>query len=247
MFYINPYFRNPTHRITISVIGIGGTGSFILSRLARLNFALQEMGHLGLHVKAFDPDIIEYFNVGRQNFLPTDVGENKATCMIEKCNFSYGLDWEAYEEYHSGVMDSNITICCVDNMKFRKILYKSKINSRHKEDFKIPYYLIDCGNGKDFGQVILSNVNDENRSKSIQKLKTLYDIFPNADKQDTTKIQGTRGCSYKEKLEEQDLFINDSIAVDACELLKKMLTVNSIDYQGCIINQSQNKKLPIKI
>ena len=245
MYLINQYLRNPTHRISIDLIGVGGTGSFVISRLARLDFALKEMGHPGLYVTAYDSDTVEPFNVGRQNFIPSDVGENKAFCMVEKCNYSYGTDWNAIDDFHSGKLESNIIICCVDNMKFRKLLYK---NSKDKKNFKLyklydhnkPMYIIDCGNGKDFGQVILSEV-------ASNKLKNLYDLFPNADYQDTEEIQKTRGCSYREKLEEQDLFINDSIAIEAVELLKKMLTVNSIDYQGCIINQSQNKKLPIKI
>lgn len=240
MYSIDPYLRNPSHRITIDVIGVGGTGSFILSRLARLDFALKQMNHPGLYVNAYDPDIVELFNVGRQNFLPSDVGENKAFCMIEKCNFSYGTDWEAYESFHSGEINSNITICCVDNIKFRKLLYDFKSNTKSYNESFIPFFLLDCGNGKDFGQVVLSNVNEK-------KLKNLYDLFPNADEQDVEEIQQTKGCSYREKLEEQDLFINDLIATEAVQLLKEIFTSKEINYQGVIINQKECKKLPIKI
>jgi hypothetical protein len=101
-------------------------------------------------------------------------------------------------------------------------------------------YLFDCGNGKDFGQVIVSELFDSN-------LKDTIDFFPEMMSQDNEKTQGTKGCSYAEKLQEQSLFINDFISAEACNLFFVMLTSKTIDYQGVIINQNNFKKQPLKI
>ena len=84
-YFVNGYLRNPNHAITVHVVGCGGTGSFVISRLARINFALREIGHPGLHVTAFDDDRIERFNIGRQNFFENDEGEyNESLALNEQ-------------------------------------------------------------------------------------------------------------------------------------------------------------------
>ena len=41
----------PTNPITINLIGAGGTGSQMLTALARMNHALTELNHAGLSVR----------------------------------------------------------------------------------------------------------------------------------------------------------------------------------------------------
>ena len=81
-----PYFINGQHRITISLIGAGGNGSLILTKLARLNEALIHLDHPGLYVYVTDFDIVEQHNIGRQLFTKGDVGSFKADCLISKIN-----------------------------------------------------------------------------------------------------------------------------------------------------------------
>lgn len=241
---INEYLRNPLHPITVTVIGCGGTGSLVISRLARLNYALQELEHPGIMVKAYDGDIVEKNNIGRQNFSIFDLGINKAICCIEKCNLTFGTYWEAVPDHcpPNLIYNSNITICCVDNIKFRQSV-KLKIDSKGKRiDYLFPFFYIDCGNGKDFGQVILSDYYFE----GLKKLNNVFDIYPNYSEMDNVETQGIQGCSYLDSLEKQDLFINDKIALECVELLKKLLTRSEIDYQGVICNLS-GKSNPIKI
>lgn len=49
----HPYIIKPIHLLTISVIGIGGSGTQVLSCLARINTGLIALGHPGIHVIAF--------------------------------------------------------------------------------------------------------------------------------------------------------------------------------------------------
>ena len=56
--YTDKYLLNPYHPVTVSVIGAGGTGSQVVTGLARMSVALQALGHPGLHVTVFDPDTV---------------------------------------------------------------------------------------------------------------------------------------------------------------------------------------------
>ena len=48
--YIDNYLVNPQHPVTVNLIGAGGTGSQVLTCLARLDAALRGLGHPGLFV-----------------------------------------------------------------------------------------------------------------------------------------------------------------------------------------------------
>lgn len=52
--YTDNYLLKPYHPVTIHVAGAGGTGSQVIANLARMNVALQALGHPGLHVTVFE-------------------------------------------------------------------------------------------------------------------------------------------------------------------------------------------------
>ena len=244
--YCDKYLMSPTHPVSITVIGCGGTGSFLLSRLARLDFALRQLDHPGLHVHAIDGDIVEQHNVGRQNFTENEIGKYKASTMIEKINFAFGLDWESTNKMVkvSEIVHSNIIITCVDNAKFRMDLANSK--EIYKKHFNDPYenvfYWLDCGNGKDFGQVILSTPQKIKQPSSefetIDYLKSVVEIYGNLEEFDNEESQGIKSCSFRDSLEKQDLFINDLVSTQASDIILKLLRYKYITYQGVIINQA---------
>ena len=80
--YTDNYLLKPYHPVTIHVAGAGGTGSQVITNLARMNVALQALGHPGLHVTVFDPDIITEANIGRQLFSEMELGQGKATAAV---------------------------------------------------------------------------------------------------------------------------------------------------------------------
>ena len=55
---------NPTNPISVNLIGAGGTGSQMLTSLARMNHALNELHHAGLSVRLWDNDIVTEANLG---------------------------------------------------------------------------------------------------------------------------------------------------------------------------------------
>lgn len=237
------YIKNPVHPITIDLVGCGGTGSLVLTRLARMNFALKKLNHPGIHVTVYDDDIVESHNIGRQNFTEDDLFQNKAFCLVEKCNIAYGTDWYSYSEKHHGNFNSNILISCVDNVLFRKHLFHNSANpNKAYQPYEKPYYWLDCGNGKDFGQVVLGDPYDYKNG-----LKSIFRIFNDMEKYESVEFQGIESCGYADSLEVQDLFINDIIACHACELIWKLFRQEHLEYHGVIINQEKLICKPLKI
>ena len=52
--YIDNYLIDPQHPVTVNLIGAGGTGSQVLTCLARLDVTLRALGHPGLSVTLYD-------------------------------------------------------------------------------------------------------------------------------------------------------------------------------------------------
>ena len=56
--YVHPAIVSSRRPIDITLIGAGGTGSQVLSGLARMNQALKALGSSGFHVRVFDGDSV---------------------------------------------------------------------------------------------------------------------------------------------------------------------------------------------
>lgn len=89
------YFARPSHQITVDLVGCGGTGSVMLTQLARIHLALEALNHPGLMVRVFDGDTVSMANLGRQLFAFSDVGQNKAVVAVTRINRFHGLNWLA--------------------------------------------------------------------------------------------------------------------------------------------------------
>ena len=91
-----------TKPVYIELAGAGATGSLILAGLVRLHLAMLELGHpYGLRVRCWDPDTISHANIGRQLFVESEIGRNKAVTLITRYNYHFGLDWSAKPERFS--------------------------------------------------------------------------------------------------------------------------------------------------
>lgn len=78
--YTDSYLINPQHPVTVNLIGAGGTGSQVLTCLARLDVTL------------YDPDEVTEANIERQLFGYSDLGLNKVVCLISRINNFFGND-----------------------------------------------------------------------------------------------------------------------------------------------------------
>ena len=226
-----PYFINGIHRITVSVIGCGGNGSLILTKLARLDRGLKHIDHPGLHVTVVDFDVVEQKNVGRQSFVDADISEYKSVAMVSKVNHAFGLDWDAavgsYQDKRSASLGKNIVIVCVDDNKTRlevlKDFYGINYRSGSTMDTDTGFFLIDCGNGKDYGQVILMD--------KFGHLPNYFDIY-GMELPESPEGEDEVSCSYWDDLEKQGLFINDHIASYVGSMLENLLFYKKLEYSA---------------
>ena len=256
--YTAEYIINPPHRLTVNIIGAGGTGSAMLSKMAGLNLGLMALGHPGMHITMYDDDVVTEANVGRQLFYPADVGQNKAIVLISRINRSFGLNWTAIpKKYDGNLFDemgssikANITISCVDTIKARKDINKvfcSHSNRYYSTDAHKPYYWMDCGNGSDYGQIYLGTVCDIEQPKSnnyetVNCLPSPINYF-NGIKEDPNEPS----CSLETALLKQDLYINQMIAILAGNMLWNLLKEAKTDMKGIYFNLSKYLINPINL
>lgn len=247
--YVDNYLLNPYHPVTISLVGCGGTGSQVLTSLGRISYALQQLGHPGLYVTAYDGDIVTEANCGRQLFSMQEIGHNKAEVLVTKMNMFFGTNWKAVSKmYDERSGYSNIVISCVDTVKSRLTIAKHLKGSIRKVDFQKVYYWMDFGNMLDRGQVIIGTVGKEHkqpdgREDAVATLRNVTDFF---DLKAVKDEDSGPSCSLAAALRKQDLFINSTLAQVGCALLWKMFK-GVIDTQGAFVNLDTMKVNPIKI
>ena len=168
---IPPHLSSVTLRekdtINIALIGCGGTGSQVLTGLGQIHASLRAMNQQdgcrcrGLRVTVYDPDAVSPFNVGRQLFYESDIGLNKAECLVGRVNMAYGTKWKARpEDYRKrnhaeyGEFKPDVVITCVDTASARRDLHTILWEKSSTYMDQCEYWL-DCGNLATVGQVVL--------------------------------------------------------------------------------------------
>jgi PRTRC genetic system ThiF family protein len=82
--------------VRVLVVGAGGTGSAIVIGLPYLDQAMRVWGRSsGLEVVMMDADTVSETNCVRQPFSTSDIGQNKATVLINRINLFWGTRWRA--------------------------------------------------------------------------------------------------------------------------------------------------------
>lgn len=220
----------------IVLVGAGGTGSQVLTGLARLDRALRALGGNGLNVTVYDADNVSEANVGRQLFYPQDVGQNKAVTLVSRVNAAFGIRFSAVPERFTastnlpGNVYSSIgmIIGAVDTRRSRQeILAFTKSKS-------VSYWL-DLGNRAADGQIVLGECLRENQKDWHMRLPMVHELFPSILEDDKPE-DDLPSCSLAEALEKQSLFINQTMATHALVMLWKMFTEGVLDHSATFIN-----------
>ena len=255
--FTDRYLLNPRHPVTVFVIGAGGTGSQVITNLARMSMALQALGHPGLHVTVFDPDTVSQANIGRQLFSETELGLNKAVSLVTRINRFFGYAWTAEPQCfpsrnYSENNTANIIITCTDNIRSRLTLWKflKKVRKENSSDHSDPIYWMDFGNAQTTGQVLVGNI----RSKISQPASSEYLPMPRMNviteevSYSTIREEDSGpSCSLTEALRKQDLFINSTLAHIGCDLLWRMFKEGKTLYRGAYVNLETLKVTAIPV
>lgn len=257
--YTDNYLLRPYHPVTIFVVGAGGTGSQVITNLARMDTALQALGHPGLHITVFDPDIVTEANIGRQLFNETDLGQSKAMAIVTRINRFFGSTWVAeschyppHRQDKENPKLANVIITCTDNVRSRLELwrYLKEYREMSVSNDKSPIYWMDFGNAQATGQVIIGTV----RNKIKQPLSSEYMPVPKMNviteevKYSTIKEKDSGpSCSLAQALAKQDLFINSILAQVGCDILWKMFKEGRTLYRGAYVNLNTLRINPIPV
>lgn len=249
----------PYNPVTVNLIGAGGTGSQLLTALARMNHALTALGRAGLFVRVFDDDQVDTANLGRQLFTTAELGQYKSVALINRINRFFGTNWKAettrYDKQSlkdTQVASAVITVSCVDTVKARfeigEILQYLNKNNGGRNRVK---YWLDFGNSRSSGQVVLSTLEKITQPASelyrpVESLPLVTQEFKellNASE----KEDNTPSCSLAEALTKQDLFINSALANCGAALLWQMLREGMLFNRGFFLNLADFRTQPLKI
>lgn len=231
-------------KVQIALVGCGGNGSQMLTGLARLNHALVALGHPGLDVYAFDPDVVSEANMGRQMFGAFDVGSPKAHVLVNRINAFFGLAWHSHYGYYEDESAAfDIMIVCVDSARARRGI------QQHIRNFRA-HYLMDLGNRAADGQVLLGEIrkshNDSKLAADHAPLASPYEILP--ELVDTSVPEDdTPSCGLAEALERQELFVNQSIVTPALSILWELFRYGRITWHGAFVNLRSGTMRPLNV
>lgn len=250
--YTEDYLLHPMHKVTVNVIGAGGTGSQVITNLARLDYALRALGHPGLHVRLIDDDIVTEANMGRQLFTSSDIGLHKSTILITKVNRFFNQSWESYPVKYNKDFKykwANIIITCVDKVDVRKQIAKFNFGDEDQTSYIQCYYWLDFGNSQTLGQCVLGTLKSIKQPTSeyqtLNRLANIVQMFPDEYKKEDDNNEPS--CSLAQALNKQDLFINSTLVQFGMNILWKLFREARIQYQGAYVNLDKLTVVPIPI
>lgn len=222
-----------TRPVKVVMLGAGGTGGHIAPHLYRLLYALERP----VRFIICDGDVVENKNLVRQNFIPADLGENKAKVLAERYSTVFGMETEyvpsfveteeqlkelltpdyfqislAEQHLSEQVEEMVILIGAVDNNKSRQLCHR--IFQQAKE-----LIYIDSGNGEYTGQVVCG----------VRKaFKTYYPpigtVYPDV-LEDTDKFPTELSCAEASVSAPQSIAANITAATAVVDVIYNILAL----------------------
>src|SRR5450432_3868132 len=144
-------FNNGQMIQSITLVGLGGTGSQVARSLCRVVYDLKQRRKHIPTLRFVDPDRVENKNLGRQAFSAGDIGDFKSAVLARRFSYSLGLEIEYFTEPFNAEKHSDrgtLLIGAVDNHLARREMAHADI------------LMLDCGNHKTGGQIVLGNTSD---------------------------------------------------------------------------------------
>lgn len=212
--------------VKIVMLGAGGTGGHIAPHLYRLLYALERP----VRFVICDGDKVEEKNLVRQNFIPADLGENKAKVLAERYASAFGLETEyvpAFIEDRNGLKqlltpgvrrgneqgrlrEQVILIGAVDNNRSRRLCHQV---FQETEDL----IYIDSGNGEHTGQVVCGV-----RRAGRTVCRPVGSVYPDILR-DTDKFPTELSCAESSVSAPQSIAANITAATIVVDMLYNIL------------------------
>lgn len=106
---------------TITVIGTGALGSWMIEGLVRMGFT---------NINIYDDDVVNPHNISNQNFTETQIGEEKIKCMIERAKAINplvkitGHGRYIFDKEKNNLL-SGYVFLCLDNIDTRRMIVEN--------------------------------------------------------------------------------------------------------------------------
>jgi PRTRC genetic system ThiF family protein len=235
--------------IRVLVIGAGGTGSAIVMGLPYLDQAMRVWGHRhGLAVALMDADLVSETNCIRQPFSVSDIGQNKATVLINRINLFWCMNWQSVpQSFHERSFDREYDRCpdlvigCVDTRAARRAIEGSFSRALNRVS-----YWLDLGNNAASGQYVLGQpLNARNRRKA-ERLRTVSELYPEIVDERAGE-DPLPSCSAAEALDRQEPFINQTLAASALAMLAQLFRYGKIGHHGAFFNAKTGQMCALPI
>ena len=216
--------------VKVVMLGAGGTGGHIAPHLYRLLYALERP----VRFIICDGDVVESKNLVRQNFIPADLGENKARVLAERYSTVFGMETEyvpnfvesedrlkellkamtirsPYYPYTIISEEQVILIGAVDNNKSRQLC--------HRVFYQVKELIyIDSGNGEYTGQVVCGI-----RRGGRTLYRPVGAVYPDVLKE-TDKFPTELSCAEASVSAPQSIAANITAATAVVDIIYHILT-----------------------
>jgi PRTRC genetic system ThiF family protein len=224
-------------RLSVALIGAGGSGSAIFNELIRLDTTLNALDtQSGLDVTVFDGSNVSHANITRQTFFVSQIGSNKADALVWSSNNLHGKQWQAVPKHFIADQKTlekyDIIITALDRPSVRYEI--SKAASMYSKTL-----WLDMGNDATEGQVVLGELK-RSASKELPHICDLYDYSQLSDKDALIK-----SCSAEESISRQELGVNQFAARIGAQVLWNALRHGSIESHGAMFNAKTLEVTPI--
>lgn len=235
--------------VRVLVVGAGGSGSAIVMGLPYLDQAMRVWGHpYGLEVAMIDADTVSETNCIRQPFSTSDIGQYKATVLINRINLFWGLKWSAipafldeHTRWRSDDRGPDLVIGCVDTRAARRAIERALTKSLNRTA-----YWLDLGNNAASGQYVLGQpLNARNRKKAV-RLRTISELYPEIVDVEAGE-DPLPSCSAVEALDRQEPFINQTLAASALAMLARLFRYGKLSHHGGFFNAQSNQMIGLPV
>jgi PRTRC genetic system ThiF family protein len=195
-----------------------------------------------------DADTVSETNCVRQPFSTSDIGQNKATVLINRINMFWGTKWSAEPSFfnertlprsYDEVPD--LLIGCVDTRAARKVIDEAVTRPMHATT-----YWLDIGNNAASGQYILGQPPNSRNRRAAARLRTVNELYPEI-------VDAAAGedplpsCSAIEALYRQEPFINQTLASSALAMLARLFRYGKLNHHGAFFNAETGRMSALPI
>ena len=242
------FLTRQAKQVRITVVGLGGTGSWIAGQVARTARVLIDAGRQ-VQVVLIDADRVSAANVPRSCFCEAEIGELKVVALARRYSAAWGLGIGTIAELFKPEMARvasnedvlNVIVGCVDNAAARRAF--AQVLERRAPYGYYGYtggtgstLLIDCGNTRDGGQVLVGSVSRQEEMRGSFKGRLLCTALPNPYWQhpelleDLEEEQSDHNLSCAELMRRnaQSLMVNHFVAGIAGDYLVRLLVTGNL-------------------